>query len=715
VLLVTDGRETEGDLRQELPVLRGVGLSIFPLRDPEGGDGSAKFGIVNLYAPLLAPAQKSVEVRVSLANTLSSPERGTLTVTHDQKEVLKQEIRVDPGTEPVVLAASDPSQEGIREIVARFKPENSALPESIARLFVSGQQREKVLLLSGSAEDERFLKQVLDQEAFQLRSEVATRQLQTLGDLSSVSAVILNNIPYALLPPSAATELERFVRQGGGMVMVGGNRSFGLGGYLNTRIAEILPVELVPPQTVKKRLNVAVQLAIDKSGSMQTDQRIDFAKEAAWEVLKNLKDEDYFGVIGFDNAPFIAFPIALVGPNRAVAQNRIGQLFPRGKTNLLPAIDEARRGLVRVEAGRKHVIVLTDGKVPDASSLYFEQVRQMRMLGLTLSSVLVGSEGDDGFLKQLAQEGGGGFYQTSDPRSLPKIFLQDIKVSTGERTIREDTEFVVRAGPDGSTTTSVRSFPPLRGYVQTRSRSGAKLEFVVMGGEKAEPLLASWPVDKGKVVAFTSDASGRWSNFWVPWPRFSLFWSELVNSIRPAGQKLEESTKFDLRSSVERGVLTLDLTLYADDPPRSVKATVISPTGSSREVTLSSAAPGRYLAQIPNAIAGKYEVRLQANGRSLTPVAFSLPGELFGEQRGLGIDPAALETIATDTGGKVNPTPDQVVGRSIEIVTERDLSPWILGLVFLLLLCEFVRREITDAGTSGPESVLHRTSNRGQR
>src|SRR5690606_39249101 len=108
-----------------------------------------------------------------------------------------------------------------------------------------------------------------------------------------------------------------------------------------------------------------VALVLDKSGSMSSGRKIEFAKEASREVVQNLKDDDYITVIGFDQTPFTVVKLGRLGQIRAHALERITRLFPAGRTNLLPSLDEARRELLRADAGRKHVIILTDGRIPD--------------------------------------------------------------------------------------------------------------------------------------------------------------------------------------------------------------------------------------------------------------------------------------------------------------------------------------------------------------
>ena len=54
---------------------------------------------------------------------------------------------------------------------------------------------------------------------------------------------------------------------GGGLVMIGGDQAFGLGGYYKTTIEEILPVRS-DFEKEKEKPSIAMVLVIDKSGSM---------------------------------------------------------------------------------------------------------------------------------------------------------------------------------------------------------------------------------------------------------------------------------------------------------------------------------------------------------------------------------------------------------------------------------------------------------------
>jgi uncharacterized membrane protein len=692
ILLISDGHETAGEVEKILPAVRLQGVKIFPLV-PQGYE-KEEFTISKLHAPLIAAAGSELEIRSTLRNTSSSSQGALLEIFHDNKKVFDQKVSIKAGREEVFIASALDSAEGIKEVRARITPDNSRFAPSERIIFVSGEVRQRVLLISGSKEDERHLQQALSDLNFELDTLTpAGSRINSLFELSPYSAVLINNVHINQLPAGAARRIQQYVENGGGLIMLGGNRSFGLGGYINTPIEEILPVEMLPPQAERQRLNVAVQMVIDKSGSMRVANRMLLTNAAMKEVARNLQNDDFLGIIAFDSTPWIVVPIEQVSKNRQTAMNRIDRIVPSRGTNLFPALDEARRGLVGVEAGRKHMIILTDGVLPDEGPHYPEFVRQLRTLGVTVSTVMLGTDSSVELLKQMAEIGGGSFYRTADGGTLPNIFISDIHAQKGERTLKEVSEYLVRRGSGEIVSTSLRAFPPLRGYVQTRPRPKANLELVAYSSEKAEPLLASWKFGRGRAAAFTSDANGRWSNLWLNWPGFHRFWLDIVNSVREPDQ-LSESIPFDLRHSVEKNNLVLDASIFAEEVRAGpLRAEVTLSDGSLREVAFSQRAPGRYYGELPLVTSGKTEVRLYLAEKSLTPVALHLPEMLFGEnQRGFNVP--FLWSLANTSKGMVNPSSEQLAANLAYQSVKRELGAVFLLLALLFYILSIVSREI---------------------
>ena len=87
--------------------------------------------------------------------------------------------------------------------------------------------------------------------------------------------------------------LQSYVRDlGRGLVVSGGENSYGVGGYANTPLEETLPVRIEIPQH-KDTPTIAVVLIIE---SLEIDTAVNISKEAAKGVLNLLTPRDYVGV-----------------------------------------------------------------------------------------------------------------------------------------------------------------------------------------------------------------------------------------------------------------------------------------------------------------------------------------------------------------------------------------------------------------------------------
>jgi uncharacterized membrane protein len=83
---------------------------------------------------------------------------------------------------------------------------------------------------------------------------------QTLEDLLSFDAFVLSNVAADRLSNRQMQMIRSYVQDfGGGFVMLGGDQSFGLGGYYATPIEEVLPVRM-PIQKDLNRPSLALYL-----------------------------------------------------------------------------------------------------------------------------------------------------------------------------------------------------------------------------------------------------------------------------------------------------------------------------------------------------------------------------------------------------------------------------------------------------------------------
>ena len=126
-----------------------------------------------------------------------------------------------------------------------------------------------------------------------------------MAGLQKYDGFVLSNVSSLKLTEPQMGHIRDYVRDhGGGLIMLGGEESFGLGGYYRTPIEEALPVTMEVKQKVEIP-SLAVVLSIDRSGSMamSTDEKVtklDLAKEAAHLVVDLLDERNEVGVMSWD-------------------------------------------------------------------------------------------------------------------------------------------------------------------------------------------------------------------------------------------------------------------------------------------------------------------------------------------------------------------------------------------------------------------------------
>lgn len=702
LFLLSDGFETVGSAKEAARFASASGVRIYPLIPDEALFREGRLVISSVYAPLTANAGEKVQVRATIKNLHAKPAQGELELWLDKEKLLSQQIAVPAGEERLVAFTSPVLKGGMHRLRAVLVPPH-ATAEQREKLrlekhrWISVKEKAKILMISGTDEDERVLKELIRLKGYGLEHIIADGSTPIPSVFDTYSSVIINNAAKKQLPDGFLPALKGFVQNGGGLLLIGGDRSFGLGGYINTPLEEVSPLKFVPPTTEKRRLTVAVELLIDKSGSMADQNKIGAAKKAALLSIQALKDEDYVGVVGFDHAPFVIIDLKKAGEAKVQAEHRLQNLTAAGQTNPLPALSQARQSLRAIEASRKHIIVLSDGKFPLASDAYVEEINRLNREGVTVSAVALGVEADVPFMKILAKYGHGAFYHTLDPAQLPQIFLYDIKVSTGERTMKENQEFPVGPGPGGLVSTSVRNYPVLKGFVETLPKKGSTLELITSKEERLHPILASWKYEAGPVIAFTSDANGRWSLPWLTWKEFPNFWSEILSAIKDRSGNKAEDIDFDLRYNLNGKTLTFDLAVFDEKlkggfAPK-ITAAITEPGGEVTQAVFKTEKKGRFTASIDNARPGDYKLAVSYGNVKLPALGMTLAPESFGEAPGRGINVQNLEEIAYLSGGSINPGREQVVPRERTLEEKEHLFlPFVIA-AFILMLAEALLRE----------------------
>jgi uncharacterized membrane protein len=696
VILFSDGRATAGgDPRAAAASLAaaGVEIDVVPVADDPRPDAAVS-GI------LVPPGVRDREVFDLTAVVDASVGLSGAVVRVYQNNVLAQEKSLD-------LAAGETRVDfpGLRadgrlglyevEVAAAgdVRPENDRLQSAVPH-----EGAPSVLLVDARPEQSEPLAAALRAEGLPVTLVPPPGFPRTLAELENFDLVIFADAPAAAFGDDQLTMLSDWVRDfGGGFLMIGGEESFGAGGYFRTPLAALLPVAMEREE--REETPVAALLVIlDRSGSMAAaagaQTKMALANEGAVMALDVLQSRDSFGLFAVDTRVQDVVPLAPVGDREASARRIAAITAGGGGIYIYTALAEALPRLRDVEARVKHIILFSDaadaeektseqpgqGAVPGGSAL--DLAAAMLAGRITLSVVALGSEEDrdTDFLRQLAGQGGGRFYLTADATTLPRLFTLETMRAT-ESSLREEAFLAVPAAETAATRgVDWASVPLLLGFNVTRAKPGATVEVVTEG---KDPLLATWRFGLGRVGAFASDAKARWASEWLGWPGFGKFWVQLVRSLlRPAtrGDWAVSLREADGKLVVEADAIAADGTFRNALKPVAVLAL---PDREPVEFPLRQTAPGRYRAEVPRP-AGERASLAVSDGEG-RPVTLAWSASYPDEFRHRPPDTAALRELVAASGGRWDPAPADAFRPARQPRdTRRDLAPWCLALAALL-------------------------------
>jgi Ca-activated chloride channel homolog len=696
VYLFTDGWETQGNLELMLPTIAASGLKVYPIV-PAQRMSLANITVAKLVAPTHGDTGEAVNIKVVLENHNSREVDGTLTLTRNGVAFKTDPVKLKPGSQ--ILSYQSTLAEGAlnsyrASFTARQAESDQFQPDNHALAWISVRSKGKILIVSGRSEGGRYIEEILRRHGF----EVTSRTAESAPPPSGFNIVIFNNVERERLAASYLSAIERHVNNGNGFVMLGSEWSFGPGGYRRTPIETLLPVEFKDPPK-KEEKNRAIILVIDKSGSMREDNRILYAQEAAKAVARQLKDNDLLGVIGFDVDPFVVVPLASVGSLRGSFNTQIERLKPAGRTVMLPAIVEAKRQLERQNAGRKHVIILSDGETGGSGGDFIDLVNVMKAeQQITVSAIAIGAEANIPLLKRITQYGGGFFHHISDPTTLPQIVLQRVQEKQKDEPPPPERDFVPlqERGSELLAGFSGKAYPPLRGFIETELKRGGQLDLSLARDGRKAPLLASWRYGRGKTVAFTTDLEGRWSRAWIQWENLPEFWEKILEWMRPTSDT--PIPVHEARISLSGTQPILDLYIFEETASESQFRFAASGNGTKTEGILKKIAAGHFQAALPVLAPGEYRIDLteERKGRQIAypPVGFTATYDPKRELPRPDVNLPLLTKLAETSGGEINPKSIHKVERQHTTAIHQPFRGLLIASAFALFIFEIAVRRL---------------------
>ena len=625
IVLFSDGGQTTGDAAEELKRVTSSGTDVWiaPLLQGNG----AEMLIDKIVVPAELLWEQPFDAHVFVYSNVSAEARVRLYLDDrpgdDEPPSYNQRVELRPGKNRVTFPGLHLHSGGAKQIRAVLEPfraiDDTLSENNEAYAFTNVQTDNRVLVLTGDTSEVKYLLSALEDQ----KMSIDVRSGATLPDNADAyrayDCIVLANLPRgALSGPQMAAINSCVEDQGAGLVMIGGDQSFGAGGYLGTPIEQALPVNM-DLLNGRAQPNCALVIVIDNSGSMgefagaATKQEL--AAKAAAAAISPLTPKDYVGIVSFDDEAHV---IANLSANTSAESSRrkLRAIQPGGGTNIYSGLSKAADMFEQLPddaAALRHVILLTDGEGSggDVEAL----ARKLAARHVTLTTIGVGNDADGRLLERLAKAGGGRYLPVTDPRKLPQVMLKETAILRNNLIHSDERGIPVQVGVAGPTLKDFSGkIPDVRAFVLTAPKPFSEMQlFSVVDGEKY-PILSSWQHGLGKAVAFTSDAGARWAPQWMEWDAYKKFW---VNTLIWASRQhmpsnMTVTTRLD-GNTAHVVVESFDAKGNYESFEK-LKGNVTAPAerngdeSGARELTFMMTAPGRYEASFTTDKPGSYAV-----------------------------------------------------------------------------------------------------------
>lgn len=697
LVVLSDGQSTEAETAEEAAALAAAGIEVWTIPLPDSGVRDL------LISRLEAPNDIAVNEPFVLRTVVESagvPEAELVLSANGQPvERLRLKLRDGPN---LFLIPQRVNKTGPLRYEARLIAATDQRPENnkAEALVLAG--KEQTVLVLRAEPGPGALVRLLEKAGLNARAVLPSELPRRAGAWRDVSALVIEDVSAIDWSLDLQRVVSLLVRDGGmGLVMLGSDASFGVGGYAHTAIEPLLPVNLSIRRPKDMPL-AALVMCLDKSGSM-SGRPIEMAREAAIAAGETLSEKDILGLTAFDDAARWVYPLQEKGDGQSFVR-KVSSLRAGGGTDMYPSLKDAVVALEGVTAPLKHVIVLSDGATAPAD--FDGLTKRATAVNVTVSAVALGSGADITFLTELTKKGRGRLYVAPEANAgtpLPQIFIREAMLATGSGINSKPTEVRPTAEAAGSPLLEGLAFqgtPPLAAYNMASSKGGTAT--TLLQSPKKDPILAVGRAGLGKTAAWLSDLGGKWATSWSQTPGaggsslLDTIVLRTIRSVNAVGDLSERSrgNQLEARAMSVGDIASVGLRMTTREPLRGpVKVVVVNSKGESTEAVMHPETPFLATGSVQLTEPGSALVFAHdPDGQLLARSNLSIP--LTPEFARLGTNRALMQELAERSGGRFDAAAEQVFSPPLKPFPLRTPLEFdlIRGALLLLMLEIAVRR-----------------------
>lgn len=423
---------------------------------------------------------------------------------------------------------------GIGVYTLRIADSNDRVPENdigLGAVHVRGSKPILILNQSGEADALSELWRTAGLDVVVARPEDV--DLSPIG-LTAYRAVVLENLPARRVESDMKALAEFVEERGGGLLMTGGKASFGIGGYHETPIDEILPVSMMLKNEDRK-VGVAIAFVLDRSGSMGMQAgnsgrtKMDLANLGTMAAIELLGPIDAATVIAVDSSPHEVMELTPVESPDEFRDLVLSIESGGGGIFVRTGLDAAVESLAETTHANRHIVLFADAQDAEEPDGVVDLVTELEQTANTTTSVIaLGTEMDVDarFLSDIAKAGAGSIYFTTSPSELPAMFARDTMTIARSAFLEQATDAEPSPALYGLGELELQGFPTIPGY----NLNYAKLDTdigISTTDEHVSPLFAFHQRGLGRVAAFGAEVGGRFGQPILEWEEAGLFFVTL--------------------------------------------------------------------------------------------------------------------------------------------------------------------------------------------